>query len=245
MLTVIEILGQVAVLVLMIRLNKICRLPSIFVACSLNLIVYVTLLSLLGRPHLYSEYFYTYWSSVAAQAIIRLWMTVDVLRSVPGLDLVPRRVILFIGAISLLMGAGAWQLTLSDGVSQSLRVVSSTILFDRCVNFAEIAIMIGALLGIWLLRFGWDSHGALVSYGVVFHLASEVVVSAMISLSGHTLRLAANGLESVLYIGVLAFWSFCFCLSPAETQSSNDPETKEFGERFLYFLSSQRKFGKP
>jgi hypothetical protein len=240
LLTWLEVLGQLSVLISLLRSGAMKRWPSIFTVCALNLVAYPVLLSLTGKGHSYNTYFICYWALSAIQAALRLWIMADIVRSIPGISLVPAKSGLFFALLGIVLAIGTWATTFKDGIAADR---TAAILFDRCVNIALLTLMLAILAGIKTHRFGWERRSAYIAWGAFAHLVDKVAYSCVLSFGSHTWRIRANGLDSICYISVLIFWSYCFYLLSRNDRSEAKPDqdSEEIKFAFLALVESQRK----
>jgi hypothetical protein len=231
-----EMAGLVAVIFAIIWKRQLAAWPSLFAAISLELSTDVSCMILMHLPGHYSAYFFTYWISAAVQSLLRLWMIADIMRSFPGLDFIPAKLYLFFGIAGATMAATSaaycWHIHsgsipnlptfrhvqdfYSPACIKILRHAAPDIatLINRCVSIAWASFTIVMLLSIKLLRFGWSETGARIANGVFVRLCFGLVIAEMIAVKDVKIATLANGLDSLVSIGVFCCWAHAIIRSP-------------------------------
>jgi hypothetical protein len=213
--------------------------PSLTAALAFEVLVDVSLYVLLHVPHHYATYFYLFWIASGVQAILRLWITADIVRAIPGIGFFPRTAYLFVGVLGVVMAVAAAAYTWQDPVSIKEHVVFSILLLNRAVNIAWVAFFLTMLALLKLLRIGWNPLGACVTTGVVLRICASAVAAEMYTRPSHSIRLVANTLESIGTILVLGFWAYAFSAASSYTAEDLPVEEDSDDVRFTLRLLEQ------
>jgi hypothetical protein len=238
-LTLLEVLAPIVALTVLLRRKLAPLWPSLTAALAVEVLVDISLYVLFRIPHLYGAYFYLFWIASGVQAILRLWITADIVRAIPGIGFFPRTAYLFVGVLGVVMGIGAAVYTWQDPVSLKDHIVFSVLLFNRAVNIAWVAFFLTMLAMLKLLRIGWNPLGACVTTGVVLRICGSALAAELYTRPSQSIRLFANGMDSIATIAVLSFWAYAF--SSASSYTAEDlPETEDSDDiRFTLRLLEQ------
>ena len=234
LLEVLELLSPALVLLVIARRNLMAVWPSLTTALSFELISNVVLCTLLHQQHFYRPYFYCFWISSGVQAVLRLWITADIVRAIPGIGFFTRSTYVVIGCIGLVMAVASAAMTWHDPVTQS-RIVGTVLLLNRAVNIAWIAFFVSVLAALKLLHIGWNPVGARITGGLVLRIGASALAAEFYTHPSRPLRLWGNAVESVATIVVLVFWAMSLRSLRSEEMwdEVGDSEVAEFTLRLL------------
>ncbi len=238
-LTLLEVLAPMVALAVLLARRLAPLWPSLTLALAVEVLVDVSLYVLLHVPHQYATYYSLFWIASSIQAILRLWITADIVRAIPGIGFFPRTAYLFVGVLGLVMAVAAAAYTWQDPVSVKDHLVFSTLLFNRAVNIAWVAFFLTMLALLKLLRIGWNPLGACVTTGVVLRICACAIAAELYTRPSHTIRLFANGLESVITIAVLGFWAYAFSASSSHAVQALPEDEDSDDIRFTLRLLEQ------
>ena len=244
-LTLLEMIAPIVALSVLLLRRLAPLWPSLTAALAVEVLVDVLLFVLLHVPHQYTTYYCVFWIASGIQAILRLWITADIVRAIPGINFFPRTAYLFVGVLGLVMGVGAAAYTWQDPVSIKEHVTFWMLLFNRAVNIAWVAFFITILAVLKLLRIGWNPLGACVTTGVVLRICASALAAELYTRPSYGVRLFANMVESVATIAVLSFWAYAFSsvssYSVADVAVEEDTEEVRFTLRLLEHAIPQRE----
>ncbi len=244
-LTHLEVVALVAALTILFPRRLAPLWPSLTAALGAEVLVDVSLYVLLHVPHQYATYFYLFWIASGLQAILRLWITADIVRAIPGIGFFPRTAYLFVGVLGFVMAVAAAAYTWKDPVSIKEHLVFSILLFNRAVNIAWVAFFLTMLALLKLLRIGWNPLGACVTTGVVLRICASAVAAELYTRPSHAIRLFANTVESIATILILSFWAYAFSSASSyaveDLSEAADTEDVRFTLRLLEQAIPQRE----
>lgn len=206
LLTCAELMALAAVVFLMVWKRQLAKWPSLFTALSIELLTDLCCMALMSRPGHYRAYFYTYWPSIALQAVIRLWVIGDVIRAFPGIDILSSRVYLFVGVAGATMASCAAYFCYHTSGAPAHGLQNMALLLNRCVNIAWATFLVAVLGSIKLFNLGWDRYAATISNGFFMRICAGLIVGELMSINSITMRIFANSLDSACSIAVFSFW---------------------------------------
>jgi hypothetical protein len=210
----LEMVGLGCVVASLLLRRQAHRWPALFSALVLELSTDVVLLWLIHHPGHYTPYFYIFWISSGLQAILRIWIIGDIVKSFPSIDFLPYSVYFFVGVAGVVMAAASATYCFQGSSQLPQDLVGSVVLMNRCVNIAWISFTAVILCSIKFLNLGWSQQGARITTGVVLRLCSIALVSELLTHPSPRLRSAANGFDSICSIAVCFFWVYCISRNP-------------------------------
>ena len=244
-LTLLEVVAPIVALLVLLTRRLAPLWPSLTAALACEVLVDISLYVLLHVPHQYATYFYLFWIASGIQAVLRLWITADIVRAIPGIGFFPRTAYLFVGVLGLVMAVAAAAYTWQDPVGFKNHLVFSILLFNRAVNIAWVAFFLTMLALLKLLRIGWNPLGACVTTGVVLRICASAIAAELYTRPSRPVRTFANALESITTIVILSFWAYAFSSAAAFTPESlpeeEDTEEIRFTLRLLEQAIPQRE----
>jgi hypothetical protein len=200
-------LGTLAVLVALVRSRA--PFPSLFALCSVQLLTSSTLF--LIRSH-YAAYFYTYWASAFLQSGLRLWLLIDVLRSIPGNSFIPRGFRQVVVIAGILIASGSAWVAHSGHVPWAMHLhskagwmVDFVLINQQSVTFFCVTFCASLLTAVYLLGLRWSWQGASIACGLGLQLGGAALCSLLFSGDPHY-RLTAQYLDGFTDIAVLILW---------------------------------------
>ena len=209
---------EVAILVALILRRSVSTWRSIAVYCICDLAFDIALVM---NHSAYGHYFYLYWASMAANALLRLWILYDVLDSFPGVAFIRGELRWLVAVIGTVMAAGSYYVGFHDTRIFSKELQIAAFNLDKCVSVLWGAFYLAALVGIVIFHLGWSRRGAYIANGLLLSTAANVIVATLFAGSSRAL-LIGRVLLSVASLAALAVW--LFALSQPEEVYSAPPE---------------------
>ena len=210
----LELAAQVAALYALARSGWWRRWPSLTTSTTLYVSANSVLNLLLHWPHHYAIYFYIYWGSTAVQDFVRVWILLDVVKSFPGLDFLPKRLNLslfvFCGSLALAAGLHSFH----ANVPFATGVMTSIVLLNRAVCIAGLIFFFALLTMLRLAGAGWSTTGRSVMNGLALQLSSAALLGQLFTQFSHSVRLWANGFDTAIAAGIFVFWFLHFFRTP-------------------------------
>jgi hypothetical protein len=208
-LSCVELSAMALALILVVRRPKLwAQWPS---CCTYILVEFCTgmlLMTWLSDTHRYKNYFYTYWISRGVLSVIRLWVIIDVLRSFPGLDFLPRSVYLGVGTAGLTIVSASAAYAFHVDAKLGMQVKDTVTLINQSVAIGWGTFAVALILAIRLFNIGWEPRGAGVAYCLFVRIVIELVVSSMFVTHNRSIRICANVLDTLCSIGLYISWSY-------------------------------------
>jgi hypothetical protein len=246
LLSPLEIIALAAVLFAILQRRILSRWPSLFTALLLEMTTDFVLGFLIQNGGHYKIYFYGFWITTGIQAILRLWIIGDIVRSFPGIGFLPRSAYLFVGTAGAVMALASAVYCYQGSARLDQDIVSTTVLLNRCVNIAWLTFAVVMMGSIKRMNLGWSPQGAGMASGIILRICTTAVASELLSRPEKWLRLAADGLQSVCSIAIFVFWVYTIARNPlphGPDVTDLDPEVIELNrlEPLLAGLHSRER----
>lgn len=236
-----ELAGMICVCGALIWKRQVGRWPSLFAAIILEFTTNVALLAFIHLHTPYRTYFYAYWVSQGVQELLRLWIIADIMRSFPGVEILPAKLYLFIGVAGATMAFASGYYCWHLHYPLTRTIQETAFLLDRCVAIAWVTFSIVFLSAIKILHLGWSPIGARIANGVFLRLAAGLIIAEGINQHVKQIRLLANGLDSVFTIAVFFFWVYTIVATPTDfVQEELSPEPHQRIDALLAHLKQRR-----
>lgn len=191
----------------LIRRRLVSRWPSLFVLSADYAIVFV-----LFQYHWpYHTYFWMFWINTGIRAVIRIWLAVDVARSLPGHKFIPCYVANWTVGLAALAGIFCGYLTLPH---IAYPILTFILALNRSVTFTWAAMLFCSLLCIAVRGLGFSLTGMRIVTGLILKLLSEMATALIITTHlSSVVKTAANVADTAVAFGVAVYW--CYSINDA------------------------------
>jgi hypothetical protein len=217
---VAEPLLMILAMVALLRSREQRRFPALFAYISLRLGSSVVLHFLLQIRHVlpigaktaYAWYFYTYWLSYVAGAVIVFLVIQEMFQSsmdpFPGLKWLGTISFRWVACVSFVAASAA---LLSPGGKGSRFVLSLVAQAMRCESIFIFSLLLFLLLAAGKLGLSYRSRVFGISFGFGIMSASDLVVSAVFMHPGHSIMSSTvSVITTTASLVTLSVWSFYF-----------------------------------
>lgn len=197
------------------------RWPSVFAYCATYASGSILLYS---QMPIYQHYFWIFWGREAILEVIRIWVVVDIVRSIPSGRFIPRPITIATALISCSIGYIAWSANACRwSLSHMLRAhqwLAYVTKLNQCATASWGAALIGLLCGVGLSGFGLYRQAVRIASGYVALIISGMIAAAIYAspAAQPAFKSMANEATGVVEIAALAYWFFSL-------QTQDDAET--------------------
>ena len=187
------------------------------------------------------QYFYAYWTTstllMAVGFTVQYEVFVDILK--PFSAVIDLGKMLFFWAAGFLLLAGFMTALVTSGTHAN-KIVVAVDLCDRCVHLMQCGLMLLMVVFEKRLNLSWRSSGMCVALGLGVIAAMDLIVSYAQGRSpAQSQSLAA--LNSVVFLGVLAFWATRLASKKSEPAKAADAPSRLIIQRWNDALISYRQ----
>jgi hypothetical protein len=211
----IELGSLVVAIIALLWMRLAFKWPFLLAALVSELMVDAILAWFLHRKAPYATYFYVYWLGlIALQALIRLGIITDIVRSFPAIGILPETAYWFVGIAGATMAVASALYCFfgspHSATALSMHIKDSAVLFARCVSVAWLTFFVVMLASIKLVNLGWSPIGAGICNGVTARVCYATLYGELMMSKSPRVRLLGNEFESLCTIAVLLFWAYQF-----------------------------------
>lgn len=186
---------------------------------------------LLATLHHYTSYFYTYWIGQGLRSLLSVGLLWDVLRNLPAMRFLPRRIGIFLLTFALTITAGAVFIAALSS-SHTYPLTDMVLTLERCATVAWMSLAACILCAVSFLGMGWTLEGVNITAGFVVSGMAAMLAASLISsypAHGHLI----DQLHTAIDISVLSYWFTCLYCSRPEIASDCLNPNQLFKERTL------------
>lgn len=170
-------------------------------------------------PH-YAAYFYTYWIGHAVRSLLSLGLLYDVLRSLPAMRYVPKKIGLFILCFTLTITAGAVFLATLHHAN-TFPLTATVLMMQQCTSVAWMSLAVCLLCAASFLGLSWGLESVRITSGFLVMGLAAMLWATLTSSWPHYGRVF-DKLQTCIEIGVLFSWINTFLPdSPASDSALN------------------------
>jgi hypothetical protein len=148
---------------LLLRRRALGRFPFLTSLLLFEIALTITLF-LFRSPAHYPQYFYIFWYASGVQAILRLGIVVDVVRSIPSIRYAPQRLMVLFSCVAVTVAAGSGYLA-SRGAPDAPHITAVVLSLARCVSVVWMTFGLALFFSVRSLGVGWTTAGLRVASG--------------------------------------------------------------------------------
>lgn len=155
----------------------------------------------------------TYWISQGVLSLLRLWMIVDILRSFPGLDFLPRKLHLFVAVFGgTIVLASVWYCHQAY-ITPMTQFKQSIVLINQAVSIGWAMFGIALLGSIKLFNMGWEPRGASVACCLFVRVCTDLLVAKLYASQTRNVKVSGMFIDTFCSIVLYVSWS-CLLVRP-------------------------------
>lgn len=206
----LEVATLATSVLLIIQKGLVRKWPMLTTTLAIELLRNVALVALLGRHGIwYKYYFFIYWGGLALLCLLRLGVIADIVRAFRGIDFLPWQIYSFVGiaGVTMAIASGVYCYHNSGPVMWKWEIATAFLL-NQCVCIAWGTFVASMLISFKLFNIAWELGAARVANGFFFRICVSMVTAEMFTSKVRSIRLTANGLDSLAAILVFGFWTY-------------------------------------
>ena len=197
--------------VLLVSRGELRRWPSLFACGGFEVISFITVIRLV-YPHPYKSFFWVTWLLTGLSALPRTWLALDILRSIPGYKIVPRReryAWLFAGIAAAVLFS--WH----EGFQASPHHFNVLMIsLNRCEIFAGAIVLLLCSFGAFKVGYGFTLTGIRVATGMALQLLASMASATIYASHASTaIKTLTDTSTQLLGLCVAVYW--CFTITRA------------------------------
>jgi hypothetical protein len=155
----------------------------------------------------------TYWISQGVLSLLRLWVIVDILKSFPGLDFIPRKLHLFVAvAGATIVLASVWYCHQAY-ITPMMQFKQTIVLINQAVSIGWAMFGIALLGSIKLFNLGWEPRGASVACCLFVRVCTDLLVARLYATHAPNARISGMFIDTFCSIALYVSWS-CLLVRP-------------------------------
>lgn len=212
-------IGQATVVVVILSRGAARRWPFLLALNVFDVLYSLVLFAILSH---YATYFYIYWAGQGVRSLISIGLLHDVMKSLPALKFLPRRIGLAMSCFASVVTGGAVYLAYIHP-SQTYRIVAEALTIQQCATVAWAALAVCLLGCISFLGLGWGLEALNITSGFIVSGLAALIAAALTSSwpkQGHVIDLFHICTDLL----VLSYWIHSLCrpsLCPDCSNSDN------------------------